>query len=266
MVGSTRSSKKKHASKTPKRENKTRKREIISIKDIRTRFKDMDESVRTFLKIGMKSMDSLASYISRQWSKLFKKPISLNAAKALAQHYMNLYGRKKGGFAPIGWEMRPGLPTVMTYATFPTSVGADPKAVQDMDVYYNSALGRSCGAEDTSAKVPSDMGSNHVPPAKGGNRKSKYLLKSRQYKRKTQKLHNKRGGDFATALGARQYVASNPTAPLQRGMEQLHGLPPNYKDSPDPSNNQLTYMSPPLLPKPPTISSGASNMPEHARL
>jgi hypothetical protein len=260
MIKSTRSNKHTNASKT-------RKRKFISINDIRKRFNDMDTGVRVYLKKGMNSLDSLSAYISRQWTKLFKKPITLNASKSLAQHYMSLYGKKKGGSAPIDWEMRPGLPAVMTYATFPTEVGTDPKAVQNLDVYYNTALSRSCGTENTSATVPSDMGSNQVP-VKGGNRKckSKHNKKIQNNNRKTRKLRNKRGGDFATALGARAYVASNPTAPLQRGLEQLHGLPPNYKDSPDPTNNQLTLMSPPSIPRPPVITHASGNLNMHAKL
>lgn len=258
MVQRTRSKKRSAAGKT---------RKVISIKDIRDRFKDMDESVRSFFgkmrggsRTNSKSKDSLVTYISRQWSKLFKKPITSQAAKSLSQYYTNLYGKKKGGSAPLDYEMRPGLPAVMTYATFPTEVGADPKAVQDLDVYYNSALGRSCGSEDTSAKVAPDMGSNLVP-AKGGSRHSK-----RNNKRTTQKRGRKQGGNFATTLDVRPYVASNPTHGFQQSMEIYNGLPANPADARDPTISNWAYMAPSSLMKPPTDLSSGSDLPYHPRL
>lgn len=258
MVQRTRSKKRAVMSKT---------RKVISIKDIRDRFKDMDESVRGFFRKmsggsrrNGNSKDSLVTYISRQWSKLFKKPITSQAAKSLSQYYTNLYGKKKGGSAPLDYEMRPGMPAVMTYGTFPTEVGADPKAVQNLDVYYNSALGRSCGSEDTSAKVAPDMGSNLVP-AKGGTRHSK-----RNNKRTTQKRGRKQGGNFASTLNVRPYVASNPTHGFQQSMEIYNGLPANPADARDPSVSNWEYMAPSSLLKPPTDLSTSSDLTYHSRL
>jgi len=164
MAPVTRSKKQKRASKTKKTARKT-----LTVSDIRKRFKEMDENVRSFLKHNrLNSTSSLGKHVSRQWKNLFNKPLSSKAANSLAQHYLNLHGKKQGGSAPLDYVMRPGLPAVATYATFPTEVGTDPKAVKDLDVYYNSALGRSCGSEDLSAKVPVGIGSNQVPlPASG---------------------------------------------------------------------------------------------------
>jgi hypothetical protein len=114
--------------------------------------------------------------------------------------------------------MRPGMPGVATYATFPTEAGADVKAVSHLDVYYNSGIGRSCGTENTTATVPANMGSNQVmPPAKGGARRSRHT--------------RKRGGDFLTAMSTRAFVAENPAGMFQRGSEAWMGQPASVYDN-----------------------------------
>ena len=170
MVQATKSKKRAGASKTRKA-FRSEKRATLSVNDIRNRFKEMDDNVRHALKNGLSTPASLGKHVSRNWEKLFKKPLSSKAAASLAQHYLNLHGKKKGGSlvgAPLDHVMRPGLPAVATYATFPTEVGSDPAAVKDLDVYYNNALGRSCGLENTSAKPWAGIGSNLVPLPSSG--------------------------------------------------------------------------------------------------
>jgi hypothetical protein len=166
MPQGTKSKKRAHAAKT----KKAHKRATLSVSDIRNRFKEMDENVRDALKNGLRTPAVLGKHVSRNWAKLFKKPLSTKAAASLAQHYLSLHGKKGGNFvgAPLDYVMRPGLPAVATYATFPTEVGADPQAVKDLDVYYNNALGRSCGLEDTTAKPWAGIGTNLVPLPSSG--------------------------------------------------------------------------------------------------
>ena len=76
--------------------------------------------------------------------------------------------------APLNSVMRPGLPAVAEYATYPTEVAIDPKSAHDLDVYFNSALSRSCGTENTSATVWPGIGTNQFPlptSLKGGSRR-----------------------------------------------------------------------------------------------
>ena len=216
-------------------------RKSMTVSDIRSRFKTLDESVRKIFASG--TLKGLGQQISRLWTSLFNKPLSAKSGESLAQHFSMLYGKSrtvtKGGSmlegAPIGAEMRPGLPEVVAYATFPTEVGADPKAVQDMDVYYNSAIGRSCGTENTSAIPWSGIGSNLVPmtsvgyQSRGGNRR-----RSQKAKRST------KGGNFLTAMNSRLYVATNPSNPMMRGSEMWAGKPFNAHDSADPSDHAWT--------------------------
>lgn len=224
------SSKGSKSSKSSK-SSKGSQRKSMTVSDIRNRFKSLDEAVRNIFASG--SIKGLGQQISRLWTNLFNKPLSAKSGESLAQHFSMLYGKKrsatKGGAllegAPIGTEMRPGLPQVLTYGTFPTEVGADPKAVQDMDVYYNSAIGRSCGTENTSAIPWSGIGSNLV---RGGN------------KRRTQKSKRTKGGDFLTAMDNRMFFATNPSNPLMRASEMWAGKPANAHDSSDPSDHAWT--------------------------
>lgn len=242
MAASTKKAKTKGSSRGSRSSRKqsssrgsSKPRASLTVSDFRQRFNTLNEEVRKV--IGRVSMKGLAQEISRLWSKLFNKPLSAKSGGFLAQHFSMLYGAKgnatKGGAllegAPIGAEMRPGLPQVLTYATFPTEAGADPKAVQDMDVYYNSAIGRSCGTENTSAIPWSGIGSNLVPmtsvgyQSRGGNR------------RRTQRRRTTKGGNFMTTLNSRAFVASNPSGPLMRASEMWAGMEPNVRDSADPT-------------------------------
>ena len=177
--------------------------------------------MRDFIKTNnLNNPRELSKQVSRHWGKLFNKHLSSKAASTLANHYANLHGKKKGGShgAPLDYIMRPGMPTVASYGVFPTEAGADPKSVGHLDVYYSSALGRGCGTENTTAVVPKDMGSNHVP-AKGGRRTTRRA----------------RGGDFMTTLGTRTFVAETVANPLQRIGETVMGQAPFVRDNGDPT-------------------------------
>jgi hypothetical protein len=216
------------ARKGTKRVTRKAARKALSVNDIRNRFKEMDTNVQTFMhKNRMSDPRELGKLVSRQWTKLFNKPLSGKAASSLANHYLSsvrALTRKRGGSmsgAPLDYVMRPGMPAVATYATFPTEVGADPKSVQDLDVYYNSGIGRSCGTENTSATVPPTMGSNLVPaPLKGGRR---------------HRMTRKRGGDFMTALSARAFIPAAPATAVQQYSESWSGQPASVYDKVDPS-------------------------------
>ena len=207
---------------------------MMSVNDIRGRFQDMDASVKQFIKVN--NPRDLGKHVSRQWAKLFNKPLSGKAASSLVNHYMNkVRGPTKknhrGGShlgAPLDYVMRPGLPAVATYATFPTEVGPDVKSAADLDVYYNSGMGRSCGTENTTAHVPASMGSNKVG---GGRRTRKY-----------------RGGDFMASLGTRAYISNNPATSFQQGSEYLLGRGPSPYDVAEPSQSAYRLVSDGKLP------------------
>ena len=212
----------KNNKNAPTSNNKSKKSKTLSVKDIRGRFTEMDKNMRDFIKRNnLNNPAALTKQVSRHWGKLFKKHLSTKAASTLANHYANLHGKKKGGSAgaPLDYVMRPGMPGVATYGVFPTEAGADPKSVSHLDVYYNTALGRSCGLENTTAHIPKDMGSNHVVPAKGGRRSTRRV----------------KGGDFMTSLGTRMFTSESPSTFAQRGFESSMGQASWVRDSPDPT-------------------------------
>ena len=233
MAKKSRTTKKNNSSKRVTRRNNKSSRKMLSVNDIRGRFQDMDASVKQFIKVN--NPRDLGKHVSRQWAKLFNKPLSGKAASSLVNHYMNkVRGPTKknhrGGSlgAPLDYVMRPGLPAVATYATFPTEVGPDVKSAADLDVYYNSGMGRSCGTENTTAHVPASMGSNKVG---GGRRTRKY-----------------RGGDFMASLGTRAYISNNPATSFQQGSEYLLGRGPSPYDVAEPSQSAYRLVSDGKLP------------------
>lgn len=233
MAKKSRTSKKNSSKRVTRRNNAKSSRKMLSVNDIRSRFQDMDTSVKQFIKVN--NPRDLGKHVSRQWSKLFNKPLSGKAASSLVNHYMNkVRGPTKknhrGGSmgAPLDYVMRPGLPAVATYATFPTEVGPDAKSAADLDVYYNSGMGRSCGTENTTAHVPASMGSNKV----GGARRTR----------------KHRGGDFMAALGTRAYISNNPATSLQQGSEYLLGRGPSPYDVAEPSQSAFRLVSDGKLP------------------
>jgi hypothetical protein len=210
-------------------------RSTLSVKDFRSKFNELDKSMRNFIKSSkITNPSALVKEVSRYWSKLFKKNLSGKAANNLASHYFNIYGKKskKGGSlsgAPLDYVMRPGMPSVATYGVFPTEAGADVKASGHLDVYYNSAIGRGCGTENTTAVVPKDMGSNLVNPVKGGSRK-------------TRRFRSK-GGNFMTTLSTRIPMSSSPAGPIQIGYERMMGQPAFVRDTHDPSSHKWGLVS-----------------------
>jgi len=226
-------------SRANKNNNKpTAKRQSLSISSIREKISTMDKSMRDFVKKNnLANPQALTKQVSRQWQGLFKKPLGADAAKGLSKLYSK-GAKQAGGMAPLGYTMGPGMPGVMTYATFPTEAGADPKMSSHLDVYYNTGMAQSCGTENTTAQVPKDMGSNLVSaPAKGGARR-----------RRGTRLTRKRGGDFITAMNTRLYVPTNPSDSFQRVGEAWMGQPASVYDNPRPEAHAWATVSDGRLP------------------
>lgn len=234
-----------------KRNNNTKssrnRNPILSVNGIKKRFADLEANIRQFIQQNRNKPQELAKHVSRQWSSLFKANLSTKAANTLANHFSKLHNKKGGSHAgaPLDYVMRPGLPGVSTYGVFPTEVGADPKSVGHLDVYYNSGLARSCGSENTTAQVPASMGSNLVA-AKGGARRT------RGGKR------NKRGGNFMLAAATRSYIPDSPASGAQMAAESSMGQAPWGRDNPDATNHtwKTVVGSGPSLINPNSITSG----------
>ncbi len=114
---------------------------------------------------------------------------------------------RKGGAltgAPLDYTMGPGA-NVAVYGRFPTEIATAPGGIQNLDVFYNSALSRGCGVENSSRYVPVDMGSNKV----GGKRTR------RGVGRRSRKAM--RGGNLLSSLAIRNppYLAAPYPGPIQ---------------------------------------------------
>jgi hypothetical protein len=219
--------------------NKSNKgtRKTLTVKDFRSKFAKLDGEMRKFIKENnLNNPKALVKQVSRNWSSIFNKNLSGKAANSLATHYANLHGKKahKGGSlagAPLDYVMRPGMPGVASYGVFPTEAGADVKASSHLDVYYNTAMGRSCGTENTTATVPLSIGSNLVSPSKGGAR--------RNNRRRTLK-----GSGYITALEARPWTPSSvPASQIQIMSEKWMGQPAFARDTSDPSVHAYSLAS-----------------------
>jgi hypothetical protein len=206
-------------------------RKSLTVKDFRVKFAKLDGDMRKFIKENnLNNPKALVKQVSRNWANIFNKNLSGKAANSLANHYANLHGNKnkktqKGGSlngAPLDYVMRPGMPGVATYGVFPIEAGADVKASGHLDVYYNTAMGKTCGMENTTATVPSSIGTNLVSPAKGGARRNR---------RRTLK-----GSGYITALEARPWTPSAiPATGIQIMSEKWMGQPAFARDTSDPS-------------------------------
>lgn len=157
---------------------------------------------------------------STNWNDLFGQRLSKKSQDCFERYRRNMVRRSstrriRGGMAPLDYTMTPGS-TVNVYGRFPTEIATDPQSIQDLDVFYRSALSRGCGTEDSGRIVPQDMGSNKV----GG---------SHRRRRGSRKSRKSRGGavpatfgsvltsmqDFGSTMGNRSYVSSTPPNTMQ---------------------------------------------------
>lgn len=101
--------------------------------------------------------------------KLKNKSKSKSKSKTYRKHKRSLKGKRGGSYAltgaPLTYAMTPGM-TADVYGKFPTEIGTDPASIQNLDVFYGSALSRGCGIENSTRHVPETLGSNKV----GGRR------------------------------------------------------------------------------------------------
>jgi hypothetical protein len=166
--------------------------------------RDIHTKLRT-LHAFQKETHASATQFQEKWTQLFETPISHKNAEYFISHYREMYMKKNGGRrtlkrgtyklksksksksktyrkhkrslkgkrggsyaltgAPLTYAMTPGM-TASIYGKFPTEIGTDPASIQNLDVFYGSALSRGCGIENSTRHVPETMGSNKL----GGNR------------------------------------------------------------------------------------------------
>lgn len=201
-----------------------------------------------------------------RWNDLFGTTISNSDSEYFTNQYREMYGKKKtmrknhrGGSAaltgaPLSYATVPGA-NVSVYGRFPTEVATDPASIRDLDVFYNSALSRGCGIENSNRTIPVEMGSNKVGGRrnrytrryKGGKRRNTYRRRStfkggkrRGSTRSTSR--RMRGGvlgfDFVKDMGnsLTQFRPVLSSAPPNYGQMALHAYSGNPANVPEPAN------------------------------
>ena len=152
--------------------------------------------------------------------------------------------RKHGGAsyaltgAPLNYAMIPGSafttnPTVAVYDRFPIDPTVNPQVVSDLDVFFGSALSRGCGVEDTSLKVPADMGSNQVG---GKGRRTRYKRGGASDTGFFSSL-----GDFGTTTAHHPYMATAYPNTAQSLTNQWQGKLDPVPTSSDPTDHTWKY-------------------------
>jgi hypothetical protein len=205
--------------------------------------------------------------LQKTWKAAFDTPISNASAKSFVNYYREMRSKTRslrGGMAmspaPLSYTTTPGV--IGVYGNFPTEIATDPASIQNLDVFYQSALTRGCGTENSSLHVPEEMGSNKI----GGrrtrtNRKTsrKYArsykakraqTKSRKNGRKTgRKTLRKRaarkfyGGNLYESLMTHPYISSAPPNMIQQLSASMSGSTSPVPFPGNPSTHQWQYVS-----------------------
>jgi hypothetical protein len=201
----------------------------MTIATIRKKLKEFNDSAST---------DPAA--LQSSWSRIFKTELSNKSANAFADYYRNMRSntkKQRGGSAlnpaPLSYETVPGA-NVAVYGRFPVEAGTDMPSITNLDVYFQNSLTAGCGVQDSSLRVPVDMGSNKVGGRRGRSNRTKRVTARKTYrKRSTARKANtmrrrrgdrKRGGSLLESIGMRPYMATPPPNPVQLASNSWSGM------------------------------------------
>jgi hypothetical protein len=202
-------------------------------------------SIRKKLKEFNAAASTDPAALQSAWSRVFKTDLSTKSANAFADYYRNMRSQTKkqrGGAAaalspaPLSYETVPGA-NVAVYGRFPVEAATDMPSILNMDVYFQNSLTAGCGVQDSSLRVPVDMGSNKV----GGRRSRAAQRRGTKNMRKTYRKRNaarkastlrrrsavggrKRGGSLLESIGSRLYMATAPPNTVQLTSNNWAGM------------------------------------------
>jgi len=204
------------------RKNKAKSGPVLTIPELRTAMHgivQMGESLAKMVKSGTKTLQDAANDFSATWHSTFGRHLDAKKSMDYLKHLIRMKSSKKGkqqtrrkmrgGMAPLGYEMRPGVP--LPHGNFPDYVSRG-------FVNPEPAILQDCGTQ--AGVLPySYTGSNKV----GGGRRS----------RKNRNNKNKKSGggllsDFATSLSAismRPFIATAPPSVQQDAITSMRGQP-----------------------------------------
>jgi len=211
-----------------------------TIASLQTKMKQFDTSARKIVRSNHAEQS-----LQTSWKTIFGTSLDTKSAKSFAKYYRAMTSKTKkqrGGMAPLDYGMAPGLNPGI-YGNFPVAINSDPQSIQDLDVYFQSAITKGCGIENSSPTIPEGMGSNMV----GGRSR-----KNKQNKRKSVMMRkaSRKGAVSrkASRKGAASRKASRKGAASRRRFRKQHG------GIADISNlGTSLYMRPYLADVPPSI-------------
>jgi hypothetical protein len=271
----------------------------MTVQEIRNKFNQLNAFSKKHLN---------ANALRSEWKRVFGAPISKESSEYLTNYYIEMnrrnnrtrrgatrrrratrrnvttrhrtarnrrYGGSLSG-APLTYSMTPGA-NVAVYGRFPTEIGTDASSIKSLDVFYNSALSRGCGTENSGRNVPATLGSNKV----GGRRRGAAAVTRRGAAAVTRRgtaALTRRGAAAVTRRGtnggsrvrsrrsigggplawiedqvgslaggidtARPYLASAPPNMIQSGYEKIVGNPNEVPVSGSPVVSTWSYKNP----------------------
>jgi hypothetical protein len=234
-----------------------------TIASLQTKMKQFDTSARKIIR-----SKNAEQSLQTSWKTIFGTPLDTKSAKSFAKYYRTMTSKTKkqrGGMAPLDYGMAPGLNPGASYGNFPVAINTDPQSIQDLDVYFQSAITKGCGIENSSPTIPEGMGSNMVGGRSRKNKQNKRKalrksMASRKASRKgaasrkasrkgmaSRKRFRKQHGGIAdisnlgTSLYMRPYTAEAPPSILQNVGASMAGSP--IMTYPSPTDNTWQYAS-----------------------
>lgn len=149
----------------------TRKKKIAAttIPELKRSFDALEKEAGLILSSTSSSAQRVKKF-QKAWRKIFGRPVEASAAEAYLQVKSRRFGKKtrkaqRGGAAgaPLDYQTGPGI--YGPHGVFPPYVASGLS-------FYNTVnqIGqfKGCGVEDTTPKVPADLGSNTFTKLSGG--------------------------------------------------------------------------------------------------
>lgn len=94
---------------------------ILTIPELRHAFDFIDSAVAENIK---KPVEVLVNRVQEEWKKVFYKNLSKKDAMDYVRHLKKIMTRKRGGYAPVNYTMRPGIENEHAYVQVPKYMAA----------------------------------------------------------------------------------------------------------------------------------------------
>jgi hypothetical protein len=233
---------------------------IMTIPELRRSFEHMEscaEQLVVAVLAKKKSIADASAEYAREWKHTFHRNLPAKSARATLEMTMATRKGQKGGMAPVGAELQPG---VYSAPTIPGQVdAANYTLYSQVPAYVSSGFDTMtwqpshqvlCGKEDLTPQLPADLGSNVV--MKGGDApwpiesavspadsKGALTIRGGKRLRSMKRTRRLKGGNAALSLAFRPLGPAVPTSPLYDAQMAWKGQP--LPASPDPTDTAIQY-------------------------